>query len=236
MRVGRGARFVVLALATLAVCRCGEDRPPTAPTGTPPLATPTPAPTPIVVREPGDVRGMVVDFQTRQPVAGAVVVFADGRRADGTPVNPTQAITDSDGKYSLPPRSNGLHAFEFFINNRFAGNGYPGSTNYRADLIMHIGTCVSRYGLVMETMTFSPIAGARVAAAGASATTDSGGWYHLDWGCPSSGTIATTGATTPILTASRPGYAQLRETIIGQRGVQGVQRADVIMIVDPLSR
>ena len=234
MRVGRGARFVVIVLATLAVCRCGEGRPPTAPTGTPPLAAPTPAP-PIVVRQPGDVRGTVVDFQTRQPVAGAVVVFADGRRVDGTPVNPTQAITDSEGQYSLPPRSNGLYAFEFFINNRFAGFGYPGSTKYRADLIMHTGTCVARYGLVMETMTFSPIAGARVAAAGASATTDSGGWYRLDWGCPSSGTIATTAAHT-LLTVTHRGHAQVRETIVGRGGVQGVQRTDLIMIVDPLSR
>lgn len=214
---------MVIAIATLAVCACGENRQPLAPTATPPIATPTAGPTPTVVREPAQVQGTVLDYQTQKPVPGAVVAFARSQRIDGTLVDATEAIADANGRYSLPPRRDSRYLF--LVNNRYVGDGYPVNPRNRADLMVHTGTCIARYGLVMDAMTFLPIAGARVTSSGfASGTTDSEGWYRIDWGCPASGGI---GFNTTFLTATHPAY-QSRQQVLG-RGVSGVLRSDFTM-------
>ena len=213
-------RFLLIAIAALVLFACGEHRSPAAPTMSPPFATSPDAP-PAVDRRPGDVRGTVIDFQTQQPVSGAVVAFAVTRSGDGAVIAVTQAITDSAGTFSMPPRPSFTR---FMVNDRLVGLGYPFGPRYLGDLMIHSGVCIARYGLVMDQETFLPVAGARVAAVGDSAVTDSTGWYRIDWGCPASGSF---GGNTSFLTATHPDY-QPAQQILG-RGVQSVMRADVTM-------
>ncbi len=198
-RIVRGAA-VLIAVVTLHAC--GDDGVPTAPT--PPL-----------------VQGTVLDFQTQTPISGAIVRVGSDPVADGA-----GTVTDANGRYSLPqPQYTGMFYY-FAVNNSFAGRGYPAGTNYRGDLLVDTGTCVSRYGVVMDARTLRPIAGASVALFFGSThtTTSSDGWYRIDWGCPSSGTI---GSNTIFLVASHPSYTS-QQQILG-RGIEGVQRLDFLL-------
>jgi hypothetical protein len=115
--------------------------------------------------------------------------------------------------------------YSFAVNNSPAGIGYPAGPNYRGDLLVDTGTCVARYGIVMDARTLRPIAGARLGfAATTESTTASDGWYRIDWGCPSSGTI---GFNTTFLSASHPRYTP-QQQILG-RGIRRVQRLDFLL-------
>jgi hypothetical protein len=196
-RIRQGAAGVFTLVVMLQAC---DDRSgPTAPT-----------PSQAVVR------GTVLGFHAQTPIAGAIVRVGTDPFAGGA-----EALTDSNGRYSLPlPTHTGMFYY-FAVNNSPVGRGYPVGDNYRGDLLMDGGTCVARYGVVINARTLRPIAGASV---GSSATTASDGWYRIDWGCPSSGTI---GFNTTLLTATHPSYTS-QQQVLG-RGIQSVQRLDFLL-------
>ena len=198
----RRAATAVVAVVTLHACN--NNRGPTAPT-----------PTSAVVR------GTALDFQTQTPISGAIVRVSTDPFAGGA-----ETVTDSNGRYTLPqPPHTGMFYY-FAINNSPAGRGYPAGANYRGDLLIDGGTCVSRYGVVIDARTLRPIAGASLGSSpvGWSATTSGDGWYRIDGGCPSSGTI---GFNTTFLTASHPSHIS-QQQVLG-RGIQGVQRLDFLL-------
>lgn len=193
----RRAPTVVIAVVMLQAC--DENRGPTSPTPSSPV-----------------VRGTVLDFQTQTPISGAVVRVGRDPVAGGA-----ETVTDANGRYSLPqPPHTGMFYY-FAINNSPAGRGHPAGANYRGDVLVDTGTCVSRYGVVTDARTLRPIAGASV---GSLATTSSDGWYRIDWGCPPSGTI---GFNTTFLSASHPSYIS-QQQVLG-RGIQRVQRLDFLL-------
>ena len=192
------AATVVLPLIVM-LQACSNNRGPTAPTPDPPV-----------------VRGTILEFQTATPMAGAVVRVGTDVLAGGA-----ETVTDSSGRYSLPQPAHTGMFYYFTVNNSSAGRGYPGGVAYRGDLLIDTGTCVARYGLVMNARTLRPIPGASV---GAGATTSGDGWYRIDWGCPSSGTI---GFNTSLLTASHASYIS-QQQVLG-RGIQRVLRLDFLL-------
>jgi hypothetical protein len=205
-RIRRAATVVIAALLLQS---CDDDRGPTAPTPTSPV-----------------VRGTVLDFQTQAPIGGAAVRVGTDPFAGGM-----ETVTDVNGNYSLPQPPHTSMFYYFSINNSPAGRGYPAGANYRADLLVDAGTCVSRYGVVIDARTLRPITGASLGSAAATrippnaiATTSGDGWYRIDWGCPSSGTI---GFNTTFLSASHPNYAS-QQQVLG-RGIQRVQRLDFLL-------
>lgn len=216
------ARLLAVGIVVVTLYACGENRQPTAPT--PPVATvPPPNPTPPVV-------GTVFDFQTQKPISGAVVSLATGVGVGDVPVGVMEgAVTDANGRYSMPQPQYAGRSFLFYVNNAFVGLGYARAMNYRADLAVHNGPCVTRYGMVMDARTFRPIGGVRIIDLSnrVRATTDGDGWYQVDWGCPTAGYV---GFNTTWLTAMHPSYRSKQHA--SGRGTSKVYREDVLL--DPL--
>jgi hypothetical protein len=189
----------------------------------PVAATPT-SPTPPLI-----VRGSVLDFQTSQPIPGAVVGFATDIGFPGAPIGITEtAVTDTNGRYSLPEpplRGDPPAGYYLVVNNQIVGRGYPRSTNYRADLAIDRGKCVTRYGMVLDRRTFAPIAGASILNLGnrVLATSDRDGWYQVDFGCG----VGWVGFNTTWLIMSHPNYNS--SNFAGGRGIVGLFREDVVL-------
>jgi hypothetical protein len=95
-------------------------------------------------------------------------------------------------------------------------------SGYRGDLLVRGGTCISRYGTLADARTLRPVGGATVSLGGQTAISEPDGWYRIDLGCPSTGTI---GFNTTFMRVSHPNYA-MREQVVG-RGIQRVSRLDV---------
>jgi len=170
------------------------------------------------------VRGVVLDFQTAQPIAGAIVRFASESDPDAA-----SAVSDINGRYSLPqPPSLGggpFNYYRFFVNDQNVGRGYPRSTNYRGDLAVDKGKCVSRYGVVLDSRTYRPIAGATATSLSNKvlATTGADGWYQIDWGCG----VGYVGFNTVWHIMSHPDYVSTN--FAGGRGIIGLLREDVLL-------
>src|SRR5262245_41167619 len=90
----------------------------------------------------------------------AVVSFGADSLARGP-----ETTTDTNGRYSLPQPPHPGMFYYFAINRSFAGGGYPAGSNYRGDFLLDTGTCVSRYGVVIDAKTLRPIGGPRLARA-----------------------------------------------------------------------
>lgn len=198
-------RATAVLIALLTMHACGDQ--PTAPSPNPPL-----------------VRGTVLDFQTQTPISGAVVRLGTNPVAGGS-----GTVTDANGRYSLPQPPDTGRFYYFSVNNLSVGYGHPGAANYRGDLLVDTGTCVARYGVVMDARTLRPIGDAAVGfvapfVSTTASTTTSDGWYRIDLGCPSSGTI---GFNTTFISASHPRYTS-KQQIVG-RGIQRVQRLDLLL-------
>ena len=205
--------FAVLLLATSVWCACDSDQPrtPVSPTPTPPTTPVSPA--------PGIVRGTVLDFQTAMPLPGAVVGFATSRTPDGGFTGITEtSVSGADGRYSLPEPPAGPQ-YLFVVNGNLVGMGYPRSTNYRADIAVDRGRCVSRYGTIMDSKTYQPVSG----ATGWGGVTGADGWYQIDWGC-GEGHV---GFNTTLLRIEHPNYVT-GDFILG-RGVAGTNRLDLLL-------
>ena len=215
-----GAIAVLIAVGGL--CACSDARQlilatPTTPTVTAPPPTAT---------SPMRVQGTVIDFQTAKPLPGAVVGFATDSNPD--PIGmPETSVTDANGRYSLtePPVRGSGRPYYFFVNNQLAGRGYPRSASYRADLAVDKGLCVTRYGMVLDSETYLPVAGASVTSLSNTvlATTDRDGWYQVDWGCG----VGFVGFNTTWLIMSHPNYNST--TFASGRGQVAVRREDVIL-------
>jgi hypothetical protein len=171
----------------------------------------------------------VVDFQTKNPISGAVVGFASGIGLAGSFVGMTQtAVTNANGEYSLPQpliRSR-ADLYYLVVSTRGVGRIYPLGVNNRAgDVAVHAGLCVTRYGMVLDSQTFLPIVGAEVRSLGSRvlATTDRDGWYQFDFGC----STGSTGFNTTWVTAMHPDYTS--QDFSRGRGFQGVFREDVAL-------
>lgn len=173
-------------------------------------ALPTgPSPGPI------SVSGQVTHYLTGRPLTGATVTF---RRAS-TQAEASSAVTDADGRYTSTLPAAG--EYESRVDEAGAGRLYVGSRRVRGDLLIGTGTCIARYGYIVDGGTLEPVAGVRLALTGQTTTTGPDGWYRFDLGCPE---VLLPGGTT-VISISHPRY-QERTQVVG-RGVAFVQRLDV---------
>jgi hypothetical protein len=137
----------------------------------------------------------------------------------------TEIVTDVNGRYTLPQPPHTGQPYYFTVNDTLIGRGYPVGEDYRGDLLVNPGTCVSRYGVVIDTRTLQPLAEVSLAIlTNTLATTRINGWYRIDWGCPASGWV---GFNTTFLRASHPNYHS-HDALLG-RGISGSQRLDFIL-------
>lgn len=161
--------------------------------------------------------GRVLEYVTQSPVAAAAVTYTldspDGQSG------PSRATTNPDGVYVVTVPRTGV--FTVTVDGAFAGTARVNGTAYRGDLFIRGGTCISRYGLIIDRRTLRPIGGASVMLVGRTVTTGSDGWYRIDIACPD---IVFPGGTT-IIVATHPDY-QTRSQVVG-RGVSGVTRLDL---------
>jgi Carboxypeptidase regulatory-like domain len=191
---------LVIMLSLLAACGGGRE-----------LTQPTPVSPPV--------QGTVRDYQTQVPIANAEIFVINRTRSDAS----YRTVTDGNGHFSLPEPARPTIPYSLTVNAVDVGTGYFTGSGYRGDLFVDSGTCIARYGQVLDAKTMRPIAAASMTGVGLT-TTDSDGWYRIDLGCPASGVI---GFTTVALTASCAGYTSL-QLIVG-RGISHVSRLDFLL-------
>ena len=220
-------RLIAAIISAASLSACGDQR---AVTATPSPIAETAAPTPIPVVErpptiPARVQGVVLDFQTAKPIPGAVVGFATA--FGSAPIGMAEtAVADASGRYSLTEPL-GPGRYVFVVNNQSVGSGYPRAMNNRAgDVAVDRGNCIARYGMVLDSRTYRPIAGATARSLSSNlvrATTDKDGWYHMDWGCG----VGHLGFNTRWDTMTHPDYNSAQ--FAGGRGIGGNFREDVLL-------
>ena len=159
------------------------------------------------------VSGRVVDFARGFGVPGAAVAFGE-----------MTAMTDANGRYTIEHLTSGQ--YEPRVDGVWMGQSRVTGPAYRADLLVHPGTCVSRYGTLADARTRNPVVGATVRFVGPglsdSAVSGSDGWYRIDLGCPANGLV---GFNTTMLAASHPQYLDASQSV--GRGVGGATRLDL---------
>ena len=161
--------------------------------------------------------GRVVEYRTQLPAVAVAVMFGPPLLDSG--FGPSETTTNADGGYVLTVPRTGL--FTVSVNGVFAGMARVNGNVYRGDLFIQGGTCISRYGIVIDRDTLRPIQGATLSLAGATATTGADGWYRIDLGCPD---VILPGGTT-VINVTHPAYGS-RSIVVG-RGVAGVSRLDL---------
>jgi hypothetical protein len=119
------------------------------------------------------VSGRVVGYQSRSPAAGAVVRFS--REPLNGPFLVSEATTGSDGVYVLTVASTG--GFNVTVDGSLAGSAYLNGTSFPGDSYTSGGTCVTRYGLIVDSRSLRPIPAATVGLSGKVTATDVNGWY-----------------------------------------------------------
>jgi hypothetical protein len=172
---------------------------------TPPTPVPLPAPAPAA-----GFTGRVVDFTTALGVAGAKVSFGE-----------TTATTGWDGTYVLDIP---VGVYEPVIDGVRVGLARVTGPSYRGDFFVRTGTCIGRYGTVVDRGTALPIVGATVSLGGQQVVTGMDGWYRIDLACPAPGII---GFNTALLGVSHAEYTNA-SWIVG-RGIAGATRIDIDM-------
>ena len=161
------------------------------------------------------IQGQVLTFRTRTPMVGAVVQF----RIEPF-VESREARTDARGSYRISLQSIGY--FQVWVNGTWSGYARVTGPSYRGDLLIDTGPCVARYGVIADAQTGRPVTGATVRVGQDIVVSRGDGWYFLDFGCPSSGTI---GFNTTFMAISHPDY-ETANAVLG-RGIQTVLRHDV---------
>jgi hypothetical protein len=162
------------------------------------------------------ISGRVIDLFSRQTIRSASIEF---RTSGGSPAA-AAASSDGAGQYALTLPHGG--EYQIFVNGNASGTAYIGGGGYLGDLIIHNGTCVARYGTVTD-VEGRPLAKANVAVGALQAVSATDGWYSIEFGCPSDGTIA----GNPVMNVSLAGYASSSRSV-GQ-GITGVRRLDVAL-------
>jgi hypothetical protein len=196
---------VVLLLSLVSASACGGDDSATAPSRTPDGSR--------------RVQGRVTDFASGVPVANASLAF-------GTDVAALdrRTTTDANGVFTIGvPAGRISGAIDGAIVAEIAV--HEGGPPPRGDLLAHGGTCVSRYGVVTDAVSFQPLAGATVRLGGRSMVTGGDGWYRIDLGC-NLDPFHNFGTAT--MTVTHPGYRD-RTRVVG-RGIHFVNRLDLDML------
>ena len=173
--------------------------------------------------EPVTVSGRVLDFSSNVGVAGAIVSFGT---LNGGPFAAAGTTTsDAAGSYTLRvpsvAQSPDLQPWYVQVDGASIGRTRLTVAGYRGDLFVHPGTCVARYGIVADSKTLRPVAGATVRLSGGTAVTTIDGWYRIDFGCPANSWV---GFNTTFMDVTHPDYLDGSE-IVG-RGVYSVERID----------
>jgi hypothetical protein len=164
------------------------------------------------------VEGVVRDFQSQAGIAGAAVQLTN--ETSGVAV---QATTDANGAYDVSMPA--LHAAVVArVNGAHVGTVWVVAGSARADLLVNGGTCISRYGTIVDAQTGRPVSAATVSVGGESTVSRFDGSYRVDLGCPASGSI---GFNTTLMTVTHPSYAS-HQQVVG-RGVQGVVHLDAAL-------
>jgi hypothetical protein len=163
--------------------------------------------------------GHALDYATSAGIANATVGI--GAALFPSFVADGQATTDAAGSFAVMLRPGSYYAV---VNGTFAGSINVTGTGSRGDFLARTGTCVARYGVVADSQTRRPIAGARVTLAGQTVSTDADGWYRVDLGCPANGLI---GFNTTFISFAHPDYPGACQ-VVG-RGVFGVTRLDMFL-------
>jgi len=183
-------------------------------------------PLPVAPTSSSDVRvnGRVLDYATGIPIPGATVTFDNSLSVPPEAPRIVTAVTDAAGGYAaLVP----VGYYQTFVDAQWVGYLHLASSPFRGDVLSRWGTCVGRYGSIMDAQTHRPIPGATVSIAGSvsgTAVTGIDGWYRLEFGCPADGRI---GFNTTGLTVMHSRYAPGSASV--GRGISGVGRIDVEM-------
>jgi hypothetical protein len=164
--------------------------------------------------------GRVLDYSTQRPVSSAAVTFALVMEVPPEENVPSTTTADADGLYALTVPRTGRYIVA--VNGISVGTAYVNGSLFKGDLLIDRGTCIARYGVVVDSKTLRPIRGATIAY-GNRPTTGSDGWYRLDLGCPA---VPPPGGTT-VMSVSHPDY-QTSTVGIG-RGPFGVSRHDIAL-------
>jgi hypothetical protein len=200
------SRRAMLASLVLCVSACsGNDDRATAPSRTPGGLRP--------------VSGRVTDFATGAPLPNVALAF-------GTDVQALDRATrtDASGQFSMAvPAGPITGAMDGIVVAHLVVPA--GGPRYRGDLLGNGGTCVSRYGLITDAITFQPVPGATVRLGGLQMVTGSDGWYRLDLGCDLN---PVNNFGTASIYVSHPGYREFSR-VVG-RGIHFVNRLDVDLV------
>lgn len=143
------------------------------------------APSPVHSSSTQIVSGQVIDLATGAPVPARQ--FRLGTQ---------QIVTDGNGRYSIEVATGD---YSFRLDSGETGSIAARHSPTKGDLFANIGNCQGRYGVVFDSSTGRPIAGAKVSLTG-SATTGADGWYRIDAGCGQSF------FNTTVFDANAPGY------------------------------
>ena len=130
--------------------------------------------------------------------------------------------TDQAGQYTVTVPRGG--EYQIFVNGKASGIAYIGGGGYLGDLIIHDGTCVARYGTVTD-VEGRPLAKATVIAGALRAVSADDGWYSIEFGCPSNGTIA----GDAVVNVSLAGYSSSARAAGQGVGISGVLRLDIAL-------
>jgi len=161
------------------------------------------------------ISGRLLDFRSQAGIAGAVLLFSRDQQLGNV-----TTTTLADGSYVVTVPAVG--PFTISADGAYLGSAHVTGPAYPGGLLEDSGTCISRYGSVVDARTLRPVVGATVSLLDASAPTGIDGFYRIDLGCPSSGPI---GFNTTFLSVSHPDYSP-GSAVVG-RGVAGVRRLDV---------
>ena len=162
------------------------------------------------------LQGRLLDFASDAPMAGVTVAFGGSVAALDL-----RTTTDASGNFAIDVPAGRLNAA---IDGQIVAElaVHIGGPAYRGDLLGNGGTCISRYGVISDAVTFQPVSGATVRLGGRSTVTGVDGWYRLDFGCVDDpyGNFNTT-----FVYVSHPTYREFSR-VVG-RGVHRVNRIDV---------
>ena len=169
---------------------------------------------------PVAISGRALDFGTGAGVPNIPVALGN-LDFSGQFVAKASAITNATGSYTLSiARGFYLATVDADGFGQLQIVGAGGGGNF----LVNPGTCVSRYGYVVDLLTGDPIEGARLTLSGNVTSSDAMGWYRVDLGCPANRLF---GFNTTFIYVAHSGY-QDGGQVVG-RGVFGTSRLDIAL-------